>query len=121
MTSSLTHGTRVKSDSRFLELDEEDRTVKIGKRTAKLSPLEFDLLVAVAEKFPEAVSYSELLESVWGDHALDHKNYLKLYVHYLRVRLEKIPSSPEIIVTERTRGYRLTVPVRYVHARSEVR
>jgi len=42
-------------------------------------------------------------------------------VYYLRLRLEEIPSSPQIIVTERGQGYRLTVPVRYVHAQSEVR
>jgi len=118
VTSSTSPRTRVKSDGRFLELDEKDRTVKIGKRAAKLSPLEFDLLVAMANKFPDVVTYQELLESVWGDHALDHKDYLKLYVHYVRV---KIPSSSEIIVTERNWGYRLTVPVRYVHALSEVR
>jgi len=121
VTSSPDCRTRAKSDSRFLDLDEKDMTVKIGKRAAKLSPLEFDLLVAMANKFPEVVTYRELLESVWGDHALDQKNYLKLYVYYLRLRLGEIPSSPQIIVTERRRGYRLTVPVRYVHAQSEVR
>lgn len=105
----------------FLELNEKDRTAKIGMRGVKLSPLEFDLLMAMANKFPEVVTYRELLESVWGSHAFDHKNYLKLYVYYLRLRLEEIPSSPQIIVTERGRGYRLTVPVRHVHAQSEFR
>ncbi len=105
----------------FIELNERDRTVKIGIRAVKLSPLEFDLLVAMANKFPEVVTYRELLESVWGSHAFDQKNYLKLYVYYLRLRLEEIPSSPQIIVTERRRGYRLTVPVKYVQARSGVR
>ena len=105
----------------FLELNEKDRTAKIGMRGVKLSPLEFDLLMAMANKFPEVGTYRELLESVWGSHAFDHKNYLKLYVYYLRLRLEEIPSSPQIIVTERRQGYRLTVPVRYVYSLSGVR
>ena len=121
MRSSFDSDTKVKSRGMFLELNRNDRTVKASKRVAKLSPLEFDLLLALAAKFPEMVTYRELLELVWGSHASDHKNYLKLYVYYLRLRLEEVPSSPQIIVTERRRGYRLTVPVKYVQARSGVR
>lgn len=96
-----------------ITLNRPERMVTASGQTVRLSPLEFDLLEALATGFPGVVGYRRLLESVWGTQASAKLNYLKLYIHYLRSRLEEDPSSPQLIVTERSRGYRLTAPVTY--------
>lgn len=96
-----------------ITLNKPQRMVTASGQTVRLSPLEFDLLEALATGFPGVVGYRRLLESVWGTQASAKLNYLKLYIHYLRSRLEENPSSPRLIVTERSRGYRLTAPVTY--------
>lgn len=79
------------------------------RRSVKLSPIEFDLLRVLAASYPNPVSSVRLLTHVWGRHAIGRTNYPKLYIHYLRTKLERNPSSPEVIITERHRGYRLAV------------
>jgi len=100
----------------MITIDKRKRTVLTGKRATRLSPVEFSLLEALGSRFPKTATHQELLESVWGAHACDHKNYLKLYVHYLRSKLEKDPSRPRLIVTNRKLGYRLTVQLNPVRA-----
>ncbi len=93
-----------------LKLDPRSRTVSIGDRVERLTTLEFDLLRVLVENAPRPVDYHNLLSAVWGSHATDKKNYLKLYVYYLRSKLENDPSSPSLILNERRRGYRLAYP-----------
>ena len=50
--------------------------------------------------------HSYLLTQVWGPEYVDEVNYLKLYVRYLRQKIEKDPSNPEYILTEWGVGYR---------------
>ena len=46
---------------------------------------------------------------MWGAHASEKRNYLKLYVFYLRSKLEDDPSRPALILNERSQGYRLAL------------
>ncbi len=95
-----------------LGLDTPSRTVFIGGRVVRLSTLEFQLLRVLVENAPRVVAYDDLLTAVWGNHATDKRNYLKLYVRYLRSKLEEDASHPCLIVNERSQGYRLAWPRR---------
>jgi two-component system response regulator MtrA len=71
-----------------------------------LTPLEFDLLVALARKPWQVFSREVLLEQVWGyRHAADTR-LVNVHVQRLRSKIEKDPESPEIVVTVRGVGYK---------------
>jgi len=53
------------------------------------------------------VSHRELLFNVWGPAYVNEKEYIKLYVSYLRKKLEEDPEKPKYIVNQRGVGYRL--------------
>lgn len=93
----------------------ESNAVVLGGRYIRLSPMEYDLLKALAASYPNPVSSVGLLSYVWGRHASGRTNYLKLYVHYLRTKLERNPSSPKVIITERGHGYRLALPPTFLY------
>jgi len=94
-----------------LEIDFDRRTVTRGEKTTTLTPLEFKLLSCLAERPGKSFSHHYLLHRVWG--ADDQsRGSVKLYVWYLRQKLETDPSNPRVILTERGVGYRLSRPKR---------
>jgi two-component system response regulator MtrA len=71
-----------------------------------LTPLEFDLLVALARKPWQVFTREVLLEQVWGyRHAADTR-LVNVHVQRLRSKIEKDPERPEIVVTVRGVGYK---------------
>ena len=78
---------------------------RIGEQIA-LTPLEFDLLVALARKPRQVFTREVLLEQVWGyRHAADTR-LVNVHVQRLRSKIEKDPEHPEVVVTVRGVGYR---------------
>lgn len=71
-----------------------------------LSPIEFRLLLALVREAGRAVSHSKLISTVWGPEYVDCRNYLRLYIRYLRNKVELEPRSPELILNEWGVGYR---------------
>ncbi len=72
----------------------------------KLTPLEFELLVALARKPRQVFTREVLLEQVWGyRHAADTR-LVNVHVQRLRAKIEKDPEAPEIILTVRGVGYK---------------
>src|SRR6476646_56606 len=72
----------------------------------KLTPLEFDLLVALARKPRQVFTREVLLEQVWGyRHAADTR-LVNVHVQRLRAKIEPDPERPEIILTVRGVGYK---------------
>ena len=76
-----------------------------------LTPIEFRLLRVLAENAGKACSHQLLLDRVWGEDFLDCSHYLRLYIGYLRQKLEEDPRRPKIVVTEWGYGYRLLAPM----------
>jgi two-component system response regulator MtrA len=75
-----------------------------------LTPLEFDLLVALARKPWQVFTRELLLEQVWGyRHAADTR-LVNVHVQRLRSKIEKDPERPEIVVTVRGVGYKAGSP-----------
>ena len=80
--------------------------VRRGDEVIALTPLEFDLLVALARKPWQVFSREALLEQVWGyRHAADTR-LVNVHVQRLRAKVETDPERPEIVVTVRGVGYR---------------
>lgn len=89
-----------------LTIDVAGHSVKRNGTAIPLTPLEFDLLVALARKPWQVFTREVLLEQVWGyRHAADTR-LVNVHVQRLRSKIEKDPEHPEIVVTVRGVGYK---------------
>jgi two-component system response regulator MtrA len=78
--------------------------------TIALTPLEFDLLVALARKPSRVFTREMLLEQVWGyRHAADTR-LVNVHVQRLRAKVERDPEKPQVVVTVRGVGYKAGPP-----------
>jgi len=91
----------------WLTVDLETRQIKVDSKLVELSPIEFRLLMTLIRNEGKVLTHQFLLEQVWGPTYKDERHYLKLYVWYLRQKLEKDPNHPLMFLTERGVGYRL--------------
>src|SRR4051795_4316056 len=89
-----------------ITIDVPAHTVLRNGDEVKLTPLEFDLLVALARKPRQVFTREVLLEQVWGyRHAADTR-LVNVHVQRLRAKIEPDPEKPEIILTVRGVGYK---------------
>lgn len=89
-----------------LSIDVAGHAVRRGDILIALTPLEFDLLVALARKPWQVFTREVLLEQVWGyRHAADTR-LVNVHVQRLRSKIEKDPERPEIVITVRGVGYK---------------
>ncbi|MFN8660395.1 MAG: response regulator [Thermomicrobiales bacterium] len=72
-----------------------------------LTPTEFDLLRVLASEADRVLTHRQLLDRVWGSHVTESSQQLRVYINYLRRKLETDPSHPQLIITEPGVGYRL--------------
>ena len=87
-------------------IDVAGHTVEKAGKPVSLTPLEFELLVALARKPWQVFSRETLLEEVWGyRHAADTR-LVNVHVQRLRSKIEKDPEKPDIVVTVRGVGYK---------------
>jgi two-component system response regulator MtrA len=85
------------------------QVVRAGEQIA-LTPLEFDLLVALARKPRQVFTREVLLEQVWGyRHAADTR-LVNVHVQRLRSKVERDPEHPEVVLTVRGVGYKAGPP-----------
>lgn len=93
-----------------LVIDVDGHTVKRDSTAIPLTPLEFDLLLALARRPWQVFSRELLLEQVWGyRHAADTR-LVNVHVQRLRSKVERDPERPEIVVTVRGIGYKAGEP-----------
>jgi two-component system KDP operon response regulator KdpE len=78
-----------------------------GGHEVHLTPTEFDLLRVLASEVGRVLTHRQLLERVWGSYAAENSQQLRVYINYLRRKLEADPRDPQLIVTEPGVGYRL--------------
>ena len=90
-----------------VEVDLATRTVRRNGQAVALTPMEFDLLVALIERHGAVVSRVELLTEVWGHSSAVLTRTIDTHIGELRRKLELDPSSPRHILTVRKAGYRL--------------
>ena len=88
-------------------IDLRRRLVMRHGQEVHLTPTEFDLLRVLASEVGKVLTHQQLLERVWGTYAVENAQQLRVYINYLRRKLEADPSHPQLIVTEPGVGYRL--------------
>ncbi|MCX6829758.1 MAG: response regulator [candidate division Zixibacteria bacterium] len=95
--------------SGHLEVDLSARTVSVAGQPVKLTATEYDILRLLVRYAGKVVTQGHLLKEIWGPHASEQTQYLRVYIGQLRKKLEKDPSRPELILTEPGVGYRFIV------------
>lgn len=96
---------QIKIDDR-LEIDFDKREVIVDGKRQKLRPLEYRLLYHLVNNAGKLLSHENLLTKVWGREYRDDEQLLRLYITYLRQKIEQDPSHPKYIMNERGLGYR---------------
>jgi DNA-binding response OmpR family regulator len=89
-----------------LKIDFGRREVWVDGSLVKLRPTEYRLLYHLVQNAGWVLTYDQLLSKVWGYEYRDEPHYVRLYINYLRQKLEKDPANPQYILTERGVGYR---------------
>jgi two-component system KDP operon response regulator KdpE len=95
----------IKVDDR-LQIDFNHRQVIVNGEPVKLRPTEYRLLYHLVNNAGWTMPHETLLAKVWGHEYRDETHYLRLYITYLRQKIEEDPSHPHYILTERGLGYR---------------
>jgi len=105
----LSENVTVQIDERLV-VDRAQRQVVVDGQKTELSPTEFRILDCFLDNQGRILTHQSLLTQVWGWEYLDETDYLKVYIHHLRKKIEENPSKPSYIVTERGLGYRFQAP-----------
>jgi two-component system, OmpR family, alkaline phosphatase synthesis response regulator PhoP len=92
-----------------VEIDEATRIVRRGSEAVALTPMEFDLLLALIRRKGAVASRIELLAEVWGHSSAVLTRTVDTHIGELRRKLEHDPSTPRHILTVRKAGYRLAL------------
>jgi two-component system KDP operon response regulator KdpE len=97
--------TAIEIDDR-LTIDLARREVIVEGERIQLRPTEYRLLYHLVNNAGWVVPHETLLQKVWGYEYRDETHYLRLYITYLRQKIEKDSADPQYILTERGIGYR---------------
>lgn len=97
--------TTLRIDDR-LEIDFRQREVIVDGERIRLRPTEHRLLYHLVNNAGWIMTHEMLLSKVWGYEYRDETGLLRLYITYLRKKIEPDPSQPRYILTERGVGYR---------------
>ena len=89
-----------------LVIDRERFRVLRDGEEVRLTPKEFELLTFLAQHPGRVLTHRAILKAVWGAHAVDQPEHLRVLVGSLRKKIEPNPSSPKYILTEPWVGYR---------------
>jgi DNA-binding response OmpR family regulator len=89
-----------------LKIDFDRREIWLEGKIVKLRPTEYRLLFHLVQNAGWVITHDQILAKVWGYEYRDEPHYVRLYINYLRQKLEKDPADPKYILTERGVGYR---------------
>jgi two-component system KDP operon response regulator KdpE len=111
---ALRHATQAPAETPVvqcgaLKLDLERREVTLDGVPVKLTPLEYRLLEALAQRAGKVATHAQLLNEVWGPMGAGQTHYLRIYMGTLRRKLEPDATRPRYLLTEPSIGYRLNL------------
>jgi two-component system KDP operon response regulator KdpE len=89
-----------------MSIDLDARRVTVKGEIIKLTPTEYKLLAMLIRNKGRLLEFRQLLEGVWGFEYIDDIDYLRVYIWYLRRKLEPNPQKPIYILNELNTGYR---------------
>jgi DNA-binding response OmpR family regulator len=89
-----------------LRVNFDQRKVIVRGQEVRLRPTEYRLLYQLVTNPGKLLTHEVLLSRVWGAEYRDEDQYVRLYITYLRQKIEKDPKNPKYILSERGLGYR---------------
>jgi two-component system KDP operon response regulator KdpE len=89
-----------------LKIDFDQRKAFVRGKEVKLRATEYRLLYQLVSNPGKLMTHDTLLSRVWGPEYHDEDQYVRLYITYLRQKIEKDPKNPKYILSERGLGYR---------------
>ncbi len=89
-----------------LVIDRDRRRVIRGTDEIRLTPKEFELLVFFAQRPGRVLTHRAILKAIWGPHAVDQPEHLRVLVGSLRKKIERDTARPRYLLTEPWVGYR---------------
>ncbi len=91
-----------------ISIDLANHRVRRDGVEVHLTRTEFELLAVLAQNRGKLMTHRQLLQHVWGSYATENVQQLRVYINYLRTKLEIDPHAPTLILTEPGVGYRLS-------------
>jgi two-component system KDP operon response regulator KdpE len=89
-----------------LSIDFQRRAVLVDGESVRLRPTEWRLLYHLVQNAGWIMPHDLLLSRVWGPEYQGSDHYVRLYINYLRKKIEPDPANPKYILTEHGTGYR---------------
>ena len=93
--------------ARGLVVDFGKRLVTVEGKEIHLTRVEYKIVSMLAQNSGKVITYSSLIEQVWGPYADDNNRILRVNMANIRRKIEKNPGEPEYIFTELGGGYRM--------------
>jgi DNA-binding response OmpR family regulator len=97
---------RERFDDGTVSIDFAAREITVRGEPVSLTPLEFRLLAVLTEHAGQVLSRAQLIDLVWGPNYSSSGDPVKIYIGYVRRKIERDPAKPELIETVRGFGYR---------------
>ncbi len=94
-------------DDGQLLIEPDAQRVTVRGQVVELTPTEYRLLLCLAYNAGRVLTVDQILDNVWGLGYEDSQSNVKLYIWYLRRKIEPDPSNPRYILTKRGAGYYL--------------
>jgi two-component system KDP operon response regulator KdpE len=91
-----------------LTVDLTNRTVQVGNSSVNLSVTEYSLLHLLVRHAGKVLTHAQILSEVWGAEMRNRVNYLRVYLRFLRKKLEN-PFEPSLFITQRAVGYGIAI------------
>ena len=93
-----------------IKVNLERHEVQVRGKIVKCTPTEFNLLVYLMEHSGVVLPHKAILQNVWGPEYGEETEYLRVYIGHLRQKVERDPTTPVYLLTERGIGYRFEHP-----------
>jgi DNA-binding response OmpR family regulator len=105
--SSVSESPVLRFDDGQLLIEPSSHKVIVRGEEVRLTPTEYRLLLYLAYNAGHVLTYDQILDNVWGPGYENNLTNVKLYVWYLRRKIEEDPRKPSYILTRRGAGYYL--------------
>ena len=85
----------------------ENHVVTLSEENIHLTQIEYKLLTLLAKNSGKVLTYTYLMEKIWGPYTDNNNQILRVNMANIRRKIEKNPAAPEYVFTEIGIGYRM--------------
>jgi two-component system response regulator RegX3 len=90
-----------------IRMDVERHTVSVDGSETPMPLKEFELLELLLRNAGRVLTRGQLIDRVWGSDYFGDTKTLDVHIKRIRSKIERVPSTPEVLVTVRGLGYRI--------------